>query len=66
MEQGRDGYNDMIDAGRGGYQDHCEAHEGLLAFLNGVSRKEETAKTAPMRRFLGEAGPWGPFQLRES
>ena len=66
-EQGREGYNDLADAGRGGYHDHCGGLQDILNFAEGCSRVGEASRLSPMQRFLvGDAGPWSLLEMRES
>lgn len=62
-ENGRDGYNDLVDAGRGGYNDRCDGHAELLGSKKGISRIEDASTRSPMQRFLSEEGPWSSFHF---
>ncbi|KAF2030880.1 hypothetical protein EK21DRAFT_88597 [Setomelanomma holmii] len=62
FEQGRDGYNDVVDCGRGGYNDVQNNRQDLSAFLKEILMSHGLP---PMQRFLSEAGPRGAFEMHD-
>jgi hypothetical protein len=57
---GKDGLSEA------GYDDLCQGREELLGFLDGLRLLREEGQMAPMQRFLSEAGPWSPVEMRQS
>ena len=65
-EEGRSENNDLVDAGRGGYNDPHDGLEDILNFNRGCWKTAEISRLSPMQRFLTGAGPWSPLEMRES
>jgi hypothetical protein len=59
--------DDLVDAGRGGYNDRngrieVRAGHGLPDFMKKLRRVKGNCQSTPMQQFLSEAGPWSPFE----
>ncbi|OAL00953.1 hypothetical protein IQ06DRAFT_293114 [Phaeosphaeriaceae sp. SRC1lsM3a] len=65
QDMGREGYNEMMHAGRGGYNDICEQREELDEFLEGFEGYEMSRQISSMQRFLNDAGAWSMHNLRQ-
>jgi hypothetical protein len=62
--------DDLVDAGRGGYNDRSGRIEGrgsheLPDFMKELRRVKDNCQLTPMHRLLSEAGPWSPFKSSE-
>lgn len=70
LESRNDDGDDLVDAGRGGYNDRSDRIEGfgghgLPDFMKELRRVKDNCQLTPMQRFLSEAGPWSPFESSE-
>jgi hypothetical protein len=61
---GRAGYHNMMEAGQGGYNDHCGRYERASKFTEELRQHQTECRRTPTRRFLSEAGPWSAFESR--
>ncbi|KAH7409854.1 hypothetical protein DE146DRAFT_643164 [Phaeosphaeria sp. MPI-PUGE-AT-0046c] len=65
LDMGRAGDNEVLQAGRSGYNGICENVKNLKGFLEGSAVRETSRYMSPMQCFLDDAGPWSPHNLRE-
>lgn len=60
----RDGYNEPLECGRGGYNGAFDLGRALQVELQAL-RGCQKGIQSPMRRFLAETGPWNSYELKE-